>query len=160
LNIIIVGVGDGPFDLMQTFDNKLPKRKFDNCQFVDLNKVFDKAKANNVTVQVQFMIDAMQEIPDSYIILKKMGKLFIEKSANFNQQWEYVHPTKAKHTALEPSAPIISDESICAICLVNKANGVIIECGHTICFDGDCKNKITTCHICRKNITKIIKLYQ
>ena len=39
LSIICIGVGDGPFDKMEDFDDDLGNSKFDNFNFVNFNKI-------------------------------------------------------------------------------------------------------------------------
>ena len=77
LSIVCVGVGDGPWDAMEKFDDRIPNRKFDNFQFVPFTATVAKAlQANNHGLaEIQFAVAALQEIPDQYITIKKLGIL-------------------------------------------------------------------------------------
>jgi len=71
LSIIMIGVGDGPWELMEEFDDGLPQRRFDNFQFVNYNKVMAKAENR----EVDFAIAALQEIPEQFLMIRKLNLL-------------------------------------------------------------------------------------
>eukprot|EP01094_Clydonella_sp_ATCC50884_P021621 TRINITY_DN4799_c0_g1_i1.p1 TRINITY_DN4799_c0_g1~~TRINITY_DN4799_c0_g1_i1.p1 ORF type:complete len:315 (-),score=72.37 TRINITY_DN4799_c0_g1_i1:222-1109(-) len=72
LSIVVVGVGDGPFDLMETFDDGLRRRQFDNFQFVDYNSVLEADKIDGSNPDIEFALRALMEIPEQYKILRKL----------------------------------------------------------------------------------------
>ncbi|XP_069136412.1 uncharacterized protein [Argopecten irradians] len=71
LSIVVVGVGDGPWDLMEEFDNHLPSRTFDNFQFVNYHEVTSKSKHPDANLALHVMM----EIPLQYKTIKAMGYL-------------------------------------------------------------------------------------
>ncbi|XP_077229746.1 E3 ubiquitin-protein ligase RGLG2-like [Tasmannia lanceolata] len=65
LSIVLVGVGDGPWDMMREFDDNIPARAFDNFQFVNFTDIMSK----NVPVpkkETEFALASLMEIPSQY----------------------------------------------------------------------------------------------
>lgn len=70
----MVGVGDGPWQAMQDFDDKLPQRAFDNFQFVNFTELSKRYPASTSADggggqcphEAAFALRALMEIPEQY----------------------------------------------------------------------------------------------
>jgi len=74
LSIVLVGVGDGPWEMMREFDDELPARKFDNFQFVNATEFFGPESGYEFP-EVAFSVAALQEIPDQFKEIRRLRLL-------------------------------------------------------------------------------------
>ncbi|MCL7040129.1 hypothetical protein MKW94_024044, partial [Papaver nudicaule] len=65
LSIVLVGVGDGPWEMMKEFDDNIPARAFDNFQFVNFTEIMSKSSPEK-RKETEFALSALMEIPSQY----------------------------------------------------------------------------------------------
>ncbi|XVE74912.1 hypothetical protein DITRI_Ditri12bG0056600 [Diplodiscus trichospermus] len=78
LSIVLVGVGDGPWDMMREFDDNIPARAFDNFQFVNFTEIMSK-NMDPSRKQAEFALSALMEIPSQYKATIELGLLGTRK---------------------------------------------------------------------------------
>ncbi|KAG7550624.1 von Willebrand factor type A [Arabidopsis thaliana x Arabidopsis arenosa] len=185
LSIVLVGVGDGPWDMMREFDDNIPSRAFDNFQFVNFTEIMAKNKAQSLK-ETEFALSALMEIPQQYkatIELNLLGRRngnIPERfplpppmhggSSSYNSPKPFrppsfkpsvpPHPTEESYhvrsSPVPPPTSSASDNQLCPICLSNPKD-MAFGCGHQTCCE--CGPGLQMCPICRAPIHTRIKLY-
>ncbi|XP_010435648.1 PREDICTED: E3 ubiquitin-protein ligase RGLG1 [Camelina sativa] len=167
LSIVLVGVGDGPWDMMQEFDDNIPARAFDNFQFVNFTEIMSKNKEQS-RKETEFALSALMEIPPQYKATIELN-LLGGRNGSIPERIPLPPPVQSGSSiyntripSFEPSVPTYpistgaDDSQLCPICLSNPKN-MAFGCGHQTCCE--CGPDLKVCPICRAPIQTRIKLY-
>ncbi|GLT67221.1 hypothetical protein SLA2020_395450 [Shorea laevis] len=161
LSIVLVGVGDGPWEDMKKFVDKIPSRDFDNFQFVNFTDIMSKNKSPSEK-EIDFALAALMEIPLQYKATIELGPLGHQTRRSRKMVPFLPPPYTSRPCGLDYEPSNISSPSVddinqaCPICLTN-ARDLAFGCGHLICRE--CGSKISNCPICRQRITCRLRLF-
>ena len=77
LSIVVVGVGDGPWHSLEQFDDWLPRRRFDNFQFVEYEGISRRCDGHHHGREFELMLalNILMEVPDQYKACRDLGML-------------------------------------------------------------------------------------
>eukprot|EP00262_Sarcandra_glabra_P014946 TRINITY_DN4507_c0_g2_i1.p1 TRINITY_DN4507_c0_g2~~TRINITY_DN4507_c0_g2_i1.p1 ORF type:complete len:402 (+),score=40.25 TRINITY_DN4507_c0_g2_i1:68-1273(+) len=161
LSIVLVGVGDGPWEDMRKFDDRIPARDFDNFQFVNFTAIMAKNTSPSEK-EAAFALAALMEVPFQYKATMEFGILghVTGRAKRVVPRPPPVPFSRQRQPAREASnlPPSVPDEQsqVCPICLTN-AKDLAFGCGHMTCRE--CGQNLSNCPICRAPIRSRLRLY-
>ncbi|KAL9235008.1 hypothetical protein vseg_009811 [Gypsophila vaccaria] len=166
LSIVLVGVGDGPWDAMKKFDDNIPQRAFDNFQFVNFTKIMSESKHMSKK-EAAFALAALMEIPFQFRATQQLELNNNQDTSLRNKPLPPPHEVIAHDNSVrlaenstssssERNVSVTPTEQTCPICLTNPKN-MAFGCGHLTCTE--CGPTLSICPLCRSLITTRVRLY-
>ncbi|KAG5393475.1 hypothetical protein IGI04_023438 [Brassica rapa subsp. trilocularis] len=76
LSIALIGVGDGRWEDMRKFDDKIPKREFDNFKFVNFTEIM-KRDSSESAKEAAFALAALMEIPFQKVVREEEKEVLL-----------------------------------------------------------------------------------
>lgn len=161
LAIIMVGVGDGPWDTMRAFDDALPERAFDNLQFVEFSAIRCAADG---AYDRDFALACLQELPQQFLAAQRLG-LVGAPSRELPAALSGMPPVDPPAVVAAVAASAPPAPPTCTLCMEREINCAFVPCGHaaqcTVCaqvlMDGPSVRR--KCPICRVVPSAHIRLY-
>ncbi|KAI5057607.1 hypothetical protein GOP47_0027994 [Adiantum capillus-veneris] len=176
LSIVLVGVGDGPWDMMEEFDDNIPHRAFDNFQFVNFTEIMSRSIPLQQK-ETAFALAALMEIPTQFRacvalqllnrhtervpdvdplpppVSRQNNSASLKYPDSSSSSWPAPHNPRSSY---EQAPPSNGDLQLCPVCWVNPKN-MAFGCGHQTCQT--CGDTLATCPICRMEISTRLRLY-
>ncbi|KAK4595095.1 hypothetical protein RGQ29_018738 [Quercus rubra] len=145
LSIVLVGVGDGPWEDMKNIDDKIPAREFDNFQFVNFTAIMSK----NVS-------PSEKETRELGILGRATGRA--KKIVPRPPPVPYSRPQMPtpQPSSLPSTEAEERNQAVCPICLTN-AKDLAFGCGHLTCQD--CGARLSNCPICRQPFRNRLRVF-
>ncbi|KAK7835817.1 e3 ubiquitin-protein ligase rglg4 [Quercus suber] len=140
LSIVVVRVGDGPWEDMKNFGDELRARECHNFKMVNFTEIMS-TNETSAEKEITFALAALMEIPFQYKAAVELGIL-----GHATGRAEQIVP---RPPPVPPTCET-SSRLVCPICLTN-AKELAFGCGHLTCRD--CGSELTICPICRESIT-------
>nr|GLL37769.1 E3 ubiquitin-protein ligase RGLG1-like [Ipomoea trifida] len=171
LSIVLVGVGDGPWDMMRKFDDSIPARSFDNFQFVNFTEIMLK-NVPQTQKEAEFALAALMEIPQQYQATLSLGLLGnrrgnlgkkplppkLGRPMNYPDYFSKSRSLENNGDKKLPGSAGTRSNAIqccCPVCSCRKKD-LALGCGHQTCYD--CGRDLACCPTCGMHITTRIRL--
>ncbi|CAI0374237.1 unnamed protein product [Linum tenue] len=157
LSIVLVGVGDGPWETMRKFDDNIPARAFDNFQFVNFTSIMSK-NIHSSKKEAEFALAALMEIPSQYKATLELQLLGCRKATPPTTKRPRPPPVPYSRNMLVTSyrPNMMSSNENCPLCSWKKKD-LAFGCGHQTC--SDCGRDVKLCPVCQVIVSTRIKLF-